>query len=572
MFVKSGATVETTSPQGFTLSGATGAIRTSGAHVYSNGSSYVFDGTAAQVTGNGLPATVGSIVLNNASGLTLNSPVSVTDSIKITAGKFDFNSLSVVLKSTASKTASLAQVGATGSISNGTNFTAERWLDYAATVGSGAYFFIGTPAQGVTINNWNTPTNVFDPNTYIPYPVDRTSALVYDPTNNTAASQDGWLKPSSASYALTPGKGAMVWFYNTFFGAGATASSRGIPVVGNYNFPSISYCTSNCPGADANGNNGWNLVANPYASTIDWDATNGWSKSNVGGAIYEWRHNLKNYAVYTGGNATNGGSNLVASGQAFFVLATGSNPSLTIKEAAKTNLARVVLRRAAQERIVMSLKDAAGHQDETMVVFNENASRSFDAALDAIKLYGSSLNFTSTPEVNSNMAINAMPFPAATEELALGAFITNHGISTISFTELPATVTVYLKDRYTNTLSLVTSGFSYSFSATSDAASQGASRFSLVYAPAAVTGLKASVARPLVVPTPSRSSVHVSLPASFGNGKTIVKLYDLRGTEMLASESTSGQTQLDVSGMAPGVYMLKISSETGTWSEKLVVE
>ncbi|MFN5480196.1 MAG: hypothetical protein ACK48G_09495 [Chitinophagaceae bacterium] len=86
-------------------------------------------------------------------------------------------------------------------------------------------------------------------------------------------------------------------------------------------------------------NQGWNLIANPYASTIDYDLV---GKTNVDATIYRWDPQLGAWAGYNSatGVATGDADNYIESGSSFFVKATTSptnlvGGSLTFGQASK---------------------------------------------------------------------------------------------------------------------------------------------------------------------------------------------------------------------------------------------
>ena len=64
---------------------------------------------------------------------------------------------------------------------------------------------------------------------------------------------------------------------------------------------------------------GHNLVPNPYPSAINWDASSGWVKTGIANSVYIWPSGGSNYAAYVNGTATNGGTNIIPAGQAFFL-------------------------------------------------------------------------------------------------------------------------------------------------------------------------------------------------------------------------------------------------------------
>lgn len=76
---------------------------------------------------------------------------------------------------------------------------------------------------------------------------------------------------------------------------------------------------------------GFNLVGNPYPSTIDWQASTGWSRSglvsNTGGYdMWIWNPAANNYGVInsSGGTGTNGVTRFIAPAQGFFVKAANN--------------------------------------------------------------------------------------------------------------------------------------------------------------------------------------------------------------------------------------------------------
>jgi hypothetical protein len=74
--LQNGATLEIKSAQGITTTGATGMVRVTGARSYNTGANYIYSGQTNQSTGNGLPATVNSLTINN-SGTSGNQTVSL---------------------------------------------------------------------------------------------------------------------------------------------------------------------------------------------------------------------------------------------------------------------------------------------------------------------------------------------------------------------------------------------------------------------------------------------------------------------------------------------------------------
>ena len=82
--LSSGATLKTGEANGLVTSGTTGAIQTD-VRTFDAGANYYFTGSAPQATGNALPSTVNTLVIDNATGVTLTANVSAT-TLTLTSG------------------------------------------------------------------------------------------------------------------------------------------------------------------------------------------------------------------------------------------------------------------------------------------------------------------------------------------------------------------------------------------------------------------------------------------------------------------------------------------------------
>jgi hypothetical protein len=81
-----GASLSVASAAGITPSGAAGNIQVTGARSFSSAASYTYNGTAAQVTGGGLPVSVINLTINNGAGVMLSASVTVSGVLTLTAG------------------------------------------------------------------------------------------------------------------------------------------------------------------------------------------------------------------------------------------------------------------------------------------------------------------------------------------------------------------------------------------------------------------------------------------------------------------------------------------------------
>lgn len=145
-----------------------------------------------------------------------------------------------------------------------------------------------------------------------------------EPTNTWVNYKNTNVEPSWNTVngsEFIPGRGYMT-AYET---ANPTKQFSGL-----LNNGTISFDLTN---SGSNTYNGYNLAGNPYPSSIDWKAVSGWSRSNLvlnsgGYDYYIYNSTAGNYGTFnsTGSSGTNGATQYIAQGQAFFVKAstTGS--------------------------------------------------------------------------------------------------------------------------------------------------------------------------------------------------------------------------------------------------------
>lgn len=83
-----GGTLIIHDPAGITQTANAGAVQVTGTRTYNTGASYVFAGSEVQNTGDGLPAIVYDLTVDNPMGVVLTNPVSVTNTLYVLSGCF----------------------------------------------------------------------------------------------------------------------------------------------------------------------------------------------------------------------------------------------------------------------------------------------------------------------------------------------------------------------------------------------------------------------------------------------------------------------------------------------------
>jgi hypothetical protein len=158
---------------------------------------------------------------------------------------------------------------------------------------------------------------------------------------------------------------------------------RGPINTGTIPFTTVSFHNTGNPNAD-----GWNLIGNPYPSSVQWNST-GWTRSGISAVVWVWDVTAElwrscNFNTPNGGNLPNC---KIATGEAFWVQATSATPSLSIKETAKVSPGAAFYRERGPsiEGITVSLGHE-GYTDNAYIYMNPDGTNDVDRGLDAYKL------------------------------------------------------------------------------------------------------------------------------------------------------------------------------------------
>ncbi len=376
----------------------------------------------------------------------------------------------IVLKSPNDNTVAGSFIS-TGTVTNNGTMQAERYTS------AGKYTYI-CPPNLVTNSQLftNNSNGYFNPNFYyyneaFESPVEPPSATysiwkendTYHFNNAWVAAHDG--EGGSGTTLNTAGRGYA--YYNDInkkfvFDGTFTTGDQTVTLYYDDN--------DNDNSANSGYFDGWNLIANPFPSALDWtDAS--WNKTYVDGTVYYWDGtsgadgNYKYYSSSTyndGTNVVNGGSQMIPASQAFFVKAKStagtSGKSFTIPNAARVHSTQDFWGKSSSKNTKTSAGfirlqvTANNNTDELVVRYIPEGTIGYDGDFDAYKMYAYSPN---TPQIYSfneqngaGYAINSLPVSTMNTDVLLGLEIGKANSScTISLTDKNMLNThIYLKD------------------------------------------------------------------------------------------------------------------------------
>jgi hypothetical protein len=288
----------------------------------------------------------------------------------------------------------------------------------------------------------------------------------------------------------------------------------------------------------------WNLVGNPYPSSIDWDDAS-WTKTNLAASIAVRDAGLGIFQYWDGstGGIANG---VIATGQGFWVRTTAASPQLTVREASKS-VTGAFFREAGSELITMTLTKGSLY-DRAYFNLRDGAQHGLDE-FDAPKLVNDNFDFSTRFADTSPLAINSINELACGTELFLDLRFTKKADNSYVMSpegnyELSLDIAgsefqnfeIVLEDQFTGAQLPVVSGFIYNFTIDSDPASISNERLKLKFGK---------------LPAPPEITIE--------KGDVLVSSYETGIQWFLNNEILQGETSNRITVSKSGNYSVSVS-------------
>lgn len=327
------------------------------------------------------------------------------------------------------------------------------------------------------------------------------SNTIYTFQESTGGSGRGWKGLSNISNTLDAGIGSLVfvrgdrtigtpdWYTAPFPQQNeVTVDYTSQPINKGNISPAITYSNTGVPADD-----GWNLVGNPYPSQIDW---NNVTRNNVSPFFYSLN-------PVTGSYIADDGTNLIASGQAFFIQTLGASPSITFTENCKASSVPANYFKTGNTIITANMIKDSLNSDLLRIVFSTGAMYGYNPLEDAIKLLNPVVNFASLVDSNVMLQYNKRPHLTAVYDTVRLYADAQAGPYTFTFSgiaNVDQNYSVSLYDAFTSTTQDLRINPSYAFNITTSPLSKGSERFVLIFhnpnaLPVKLTGFEGARAR-----------------------------------------------------------------------------
>jgi|GEM_PF-287235 len=561
-----------------------GANITNNGAVIGNGK-IVLNGTSNQLMG-GI-GTINNLEFDNIAGATITAgagnSLTITNTLQPTNGLLITNN-NLVLYSNISRTARVSAGNVAGNYISG-KVQVQRYIPG----GYRKYRFIGHPfneplqvneltddiditggISGTNADNF-TVTSSGNPSAFIFNEINDNGVL-YGNGNNS-----GWepLTSSDNASVINANQGIRVLIRGSKGQAGSLTGSNYTPdpVTLKVN-GSLRQGDFTMPLSFTDPSKGWNLIANPYPSNIDWSSV---TKNNVNDAVYTYRSSFQGgvYASYINGSSTNGGGSVIESSSSFFVKANDINPSLGFHETDKvaTGVFRTMFRtnNAMHNRLQLQLKsESTQTTDDVVIRFGDDrASDRFDVDFDAYNLANANDLFVVDKQQTKYSIYHGSELKPAMQEkreVDLGIVVIAIGKYSINAKTLDAFVggnKVYLKDKQQNVLTEITDSVNYSFEVANTVLEQN--RFSIVFNAKEKTAI-AVIAEPFsikVSPNPAKDNIQITFTGTDETVATTIRITGSNGTVMKtirAGNVQAGNYKVNIGSWASGIYIVELAN------------
>lgn len=263
----------------------------------------------------------------------------------------------------------------TGSITG--DITVQRYLYERWSGGSfgNSWFLLGAAVSGADLEDWNQEFEMqgFLGTEWFPA---TSSVYYYDQNNNVASFDDGYTVPGNTTDIMPNERGYEIWVGDDGYATGGrTIDITGTAVLGSTPISAPHIVKIGVPADD-----GWTLMANPYASPVLWSNV---SKTGAYDNAYRRKWDASSVVIAS--------SYVLGVGEAFWVHADLGGATITFdpSDVNTTNVDKYNSRTVEpSSNPILSIKLDYGENqyDETVLGFSENAIDARERGTDAYKL------------------------------------------------------------------------------------------------------------------------------------------------------------------------------------------
>lgn len=514
--------------------------------------------TNKPIIGSGTSAVANSVTIDISSTLNISAGGSLTINGNLTQnGTFTINS-------DATTNGSLIVKGtATG------NVTYKRYLTTSGVNAEG-WHLIGAPVNGQSINSFSA--------SFITSGVKK--AITPYVNNVVSASRWNYYTTDGTNPITSAGNFLKAKGYSAKIGTAGT-----LDFTGTLNVNNAGETIAITDGGDNPAGNRWNLIANPYTAAINGStlaSTNNFLKINndannldpARGGLYLWNGSSP-YVI----KSVDDPAFYIAPGQAFFVHApNGGGTTAMFTEDMQTHQTGNIFLKSNTNypEIILQISEGANNSS-TKIRYIQNKTTGLDVGSDVGTFNGVSSNFRVFSHLLSNsegidFAIQALPnsnYENMIVPIGVNAEAGKEITFSLNASNFAADIKIFLEDRTTNTFTQLNQTNS-TYKVTLKEALSGIGRFYMH-----TTNSSLSIDNNLFLENISiykldNSTLRI---AGLSEKNASLKLFTLLGKQVMSTSFKSTSVQdITIPKLATGVYVVKLQTDKGNLSKKIILE
>lgn len=448
-----------------------------------------------------------------------------------------YNDGKMVVKATASNIGSLITEG---SINGNGSFEMEQYLQGSGGgTPNGLFFYVGSPVADARALSFDIASG------------NKLWAANEVTTSYPSITNDNTTISPMTGYVARMGNNGIVTYSGSAYNTGNLSESN-ITRTGT-----------------TNNNRGYNLMSNPYPSTLSWDMA---IRTNLDPTMWYRTHQGSTMLYDTYNAASNIGTNNNLSGaitgdipptQAFWVRVPvdGQTGELNFTDAMRSHAGwSNIYKLSAAEGLVRMVIDNGELSDETIILFNSDAQNTIDQ-YDSQKFWApQSVPQLYTTTGTDSLVINGLESVATNPVVDLGVKLPAQDDYTFTATEITLTDDVWLEDRLLNVFHNLSEDATYGFTHT---AGNTPTRFALHF-DMSVTDIRSREGFSAQVLS-AGNEISIILSEAISGTATV---YDMAGKLIATENIQSNRTAFQVN-VATGIYIVKLESNKGISTHKI---
>jgi hypothetical protein len=467
-----------------------------------------------------------------------NSTPSVSDNVVIPSGLTNY------------PTASGAVTVNSVIINSGATLIADAAFDgsvtYKRSLPTTNWYLVASPVDGETVEN------MISKHTFTTGTIDPTN-LGFSTYNNTGA-------PWTYVKAATTGSIVNAKGYSV-----KLASAGDISFTGTLNTDPVTFALTQ-------GTSNYNLLGNPFTSYIN--STTFLTNESANVELTFWLWNGTTYDTRTTGTFPNF---KIAPGQGFFVEAKTTN-NVTFTEDLQSHEAADTFQKSANIRPEFKLILADETQSRNLQVFYiDGTTTGFDNGFDGKMFGGIADNLSVYSELVSNSigakyALQSLP-NSDFENMVIPVGVKAASGKEITFSleaqNIPAGINVYLEDKATNTVTLLSEA-NATYKVTLSESLDGIGRFYLHTKASGVLSTDNIALDYVSIYSVNSSTLRV---AGLSEGKANLKIFNILGKQVFeTSFNATGVKDMQLPKVSIGIYVVQLTTDKGILNKKITLE